>query len=187
MGKLFCPNCGKEVEDTWKTCPYCGFDLTTISKESESSKENKDVSTEKQTSPPQAIPQGTNANPTPKKSNKGMIAAIVAVSVIVTILLALVLWQGFLVNNWGANSSSNSENTGSIQIYYHSVLHNNIYIYLDGKYMGEYPSDTYITLNNIAPGTHTVRATTTGGTYLDEKTVTVYAGETTNVELSYQG
>ncbi len=122
----------------------------------------------------------------PKKSNKGIIAAIIIVSVIAVILLAIVIWHAGLIPGAGANSGENN-NTGSIQLYYHSILHNNIYVYLDGKFMGEYPSDTYITLSSISPGTHTIRVTTTGGTYLDEKTVTVYAGETTNVELSYHG
>lgn len=32
---MFCTNCGKEVEDTWKKCPYCGKPLTTEEKKSE--------------------------------------------------------------------------------------------------------------------------------------------------------
>lgn len=32
---MFCTNCGKEVEDTWKQCPYCGKSLTTEEKKSE--------------------------------------------------------------------------------------------------------------------------------------------------------
>ena len=28
--KMYCPNCGKEVEKTWKACPYCGHDLTHV-------------------------------------------------------------------------------------------------------------------------------------------------------------
>ena len=32
---MFCTNCGKEVEDTWKKCPYCGGPLTAEEKKSE--------------------------------------------------------------------------------------------------------------------------------------------------------
>jgi len=45
----------------------------------------------------------------------------------------------------------------------------------------------WITFNGILPGTHTVRATMVDGTYLDEKTVNVHAGEVVRVELSYLG
>ncbi len=55
MGKMFCPNCGKEVDDTWKTCPYCGFDLSSIKKEN-SPAENEEVRVQKSNPQPTVPP-----------------------------------------------------------------------------------------------------------------------------------
>ncbi len=170
MGKIFCPNCGKEVEDTWKTCPYCGFDLTSIKKENAVEEKNK--AQQPQPAPlstPQPVPQtnSENATSSPTKKNKWVSIAIILLIIIIVVPLVAYF------------------STGTIQVIYHSVLHNNIKIYIDGNCKGEFPSDTYITFHWITPGSHTVEATTTGGTFLAQETVTVNPGQTTTVELSY--
>ena len=171
--KMYCPNCGKEVEKTWKACPYCGHDLTHVVKEASLN----------ESEPPSVQPPPTYSSQQiyypPKKSRSGLIGAV-AVIIIVIILVPLLLWV--ILPQAGVDVV-----TGAIEIKYKSILHNNIDIYIDGNYKGEIPSDTYVTFHGIEPGTYTVRATTTGGTYLDEKTVDVQAGETVTVELSYLG
>ena len=173
--RFYCPNCGREIDKSWKVCPYCGYDFTSVVKE---------VSyEEREPQPPQPSPF-TSPSTTPmiyappKKSHSGLIGAIVAI-IIIIILIPLSLW--YALPQAGVDVT-----TGAIRVIYHSVWHNNVDIYIDGEYKGEIPSDTYVTFHGIEPGTHTVRATT-GGVYLDEKTVEVYAGETVTVELSYLG
>ena len=166
--KLYCPNCGREVDKSWKVCPYCGYDLTTVFKE--------EIPTT-QPLPPIYSPQVIYAPP--QKSHKGLIGAIVAI-VLIIILVPLLLW--YVLPQVGVDVT-----TGAIRVIYHSVWHNNVDIYIDGEYKREIPSDAYVTFHGIEPGMHTVRATTTGGIYLDEKTVEVHAGETVTVELSYLG
>lgn len=172
--KLYCPNCGREIDPSWKVCPYCGYDLTSVSRENPF-EESKQLPTQ----PPPLYPAQPMVYPSPKKSHSGLIGAIVAV-VLIIILVPLILW--YALPQAGVDVT-----TGAIKVIYHSVLHNNVKIYIDANYKGEIPSDTYVTFHGIEPGTHTVRATTTGGTYLDEKTVEVHAGETVTVELSYLG
>ncbi len=162
MGKMFCPNCGKEVDDTWKTCPYCGFDLTTIKNENAIEEKNK-------AQQPQPVPQTNSENVTSSPTKKNKWVSIAIILLIIIIVIPLVAYFS----------------TGSIQVIYHSVLHNNIKIYIDGNYKGEFPSDTYIIFHWITPGSHTVEATTTGGLFLAQETVTVNPGQTTTVELSY--
>ena len=165
----YCPNCGRKIKKTWKVCPYCGYDLTSVVKETSYGE-----------SEPQPIqPPPPMIYTPPKKSHSGLIDAIVAI-ILLIILVPLILW--YVLPDTGVDVT-----TGAIKVIYHSVLHNNVEIYIDGDYKDEIPSDTYVTFHGIEPGTHTVRATTIGGTYLDEKTVDVQAGETVTVELSYLG
>jgi len=171
--KIYCPNCGREIEKGWKVCPYCGYDLTQIEVSAES------IYTPPEAQQPPSYPQPIIITPLPKKTHRGLIGVVVVI-ILIIILVPLTLW--YVLPAMGINVT-----TGAIKVIYHSVLHNNVKFYIDGVCKGEYPSDTWITFNGIQPGTHIVRATTVGGTYLDEKMVEVHAGETVTVELSYWG
>jgi hypothetical protein len=177
--KLLCPNCGKEVDSDWKICPHCGFDLTTLQSE-----EPKDEVIDDNRVGHEYIGENNDKiyiPPPPKKKSHGKVIAAAAIIIVIIILIPLLM---LAVPHITEGIQGTVE--GKIRVIYHSVLGNNIKIFIDGEDKGEFPSDTWITFM-VDPGSHTVRATTLSGAYLDEKTVYVGSGETVEVELSYYG
>ncbi len=45
--ELICPNCGKDVFEGWKYCPFCGFPLTETIKSKSVEKGGKEVKEDK--------------------------------------------------------------------------------------------------------------------------------------------
>ncbi|MGC8706430.1 MAG: ankyrin repeat domain-containing protein [Desulfurella sp.] len=79
---MFCPNCGKEIDDSSKFCKYCGYNIT---QQNEQKQETKQADTSKDS-------LKTDLNITQKPKNDSLL-----VSIIVIILIAIAAFGGYFV------------------------------------------------------------------------------------------
>ncbi len=172
---IYCPRCGHEVDPKWKVCPYCGYDLTQLNVKKDVEKGQLQVPA----APVQSMPPPPHY-PTRKK-HTGLIIGVVVLILIV--VLVPVIYYAILPA--AEKATGTTVTTGAIKVIYHSVLGNDIKIYIDDVYMGTYTSDEYHTFYGISPGTHVVTVKSLHDVTLASKEVTVRAGETTTVELHF--
>jgi len=196
-----CPKCGAEIAEGMAFCPYCGFNLAGTGtqgfqqgqnpqyQQTSNTQQHNPANQQQQSYPGTGTNQQTPApygptyniyQPPPKESSAGKII----VGIVVAILLIILLLALFLPSTT-SYSGVPLPTTGNLNVKYNSVWGNDVDVYLDGEYLGQIPSDEYYTFHGISPGTHTVEIRSTGGSFLADKTVTINAGETTTVELSY--
>ena len=75
--------------------------------------------------------------------------------------------------------------SGSIEVIYHSILRNEVNLYIDGELRGTIPPNTNTTFDFIKTGKHTIEIKDIRGNTLDSKEIEVDFRETETVELSY--
>lgn len=87
MSSLKCPKCGEEIGKSWKTCPYCGTEITNVIFEDYKTQIYSDFTPKETKTQIYSDVGKTNLNPeTPvPQNNKGKIAAVAVVGVIILI------------------------------------------------------------------------------------------------------
>jgi hypothetical protein len=75
--------------------------------------------------------------------------------------------------------------SGSIEVTYHSILGNEVNLYIDGELRGTVLPNTNTTFDFIKTGKHTIEIRDTRGNILDSREIEVGFRETKTVELSY--
>lgn len=89
MALITCPECGKQVSDQAASCPGCGYPLERTQKENE---QIHDIA--EQNNAPDASNTIEEANPSKKKSRKGIIISLICVILSFSIV-GIVAWSYF--------------------------------------------------------------------------------------------